>query len=59
MLNIFAVQVVEGCFSGHQGTAADGEVEGVPEGRIVSMTFGRELEVRIFGGISSHNKCKR
>jgi hypothetical protein len=28
MLSIFAVRVVEGCFSGHEETAADGEREG-------------------------------
>jgi hypothetical protein len=46
MLSIFAAHIVDGCFSSHQETAADGEVEGVPEGRIVPIFFGSsKLEV--------------
>ena len=51
MLSIFAVQVVEGCFSGHQETAADGEAEGAREGRIVPIFLGgSELEVWLLEG---------
>ncbi len=52
MLSIFAVHVVGGCFSGHWETAAESDKESVREVRIVSILFGRELEVWIFEGVS-------
>ncbi len=58
MMSIFAIQVVQGLFSGYEETTADDESEGVREGRIVSIFSRKELEARYSKVILSQDKCK-